>query len=129
MAVHTLLDEYENGWKAVRGEASFYAELPSGEKIEFGSSAVRPNGRRVRLFVALCSLLGELPLLDSSDVVPVRVAAAGKPEIAAYLTAVHEDLHQVAIANVIGVSLDTVSAYNGRVLRKAGERKIAGLGW
>lgn len=131
-----LLDEYESGWAAIRGKKVFYVRTPSGEEIEFGSSARVSNRRRARVFAALCVNLGPLPMHSDPEVVPVKVAAAGKPEIASYLMAVHQEHYTPEdqykpreISDVLNVSYDSVSAYWRRVIRSVEDQKVAGVGW
>jgi hypothetical protein len=133
MPPYRLLDEYENGWQAIRGNEVFYASTPSGEQIEFGSSAVVPNRRRVRLFAALYVKYGELPRLDDPGVIPTDVAVGGKSEITAYLWAIHRDhfiperdRRPTELAARLDVSYDTVTTYCRRVLRSVIDRKVGG---
>jgi hypothetical protein len=134
MPPYNLLDEYENGWQAVRGNDVFYISTPSADRLEFGSSAVVPNRRRVRLFAALCVKHGELPRLDDPGVVPTDVAVGGKSEIAAYLWAIHRDhfipesdRRPTELAAELDVSYDTVTTYCRRVLRSVSDRKVGGM--
>lgn len=139
MVQYRVIDEYKNGWMAVRGEEECFARTPSGKEISFGSSARVFNTRRVRLYVALCVRLGELPLLENRDVVPVSVAVAGKPEIVAYLYANNyrdilderserpdeEWSHPVRVfATQAGISHRTVSKYCSRVVREVQDRRV-----
>lgn len=136
MPPHVIFDEYDNGWMAVRGEEKFYVQTPSDEKLDFGSSGIQSNRRRVRLFAALCTQLGQLPILDDPNVVPVDVAVAGKSEIAAYLWAVHSEYYipenqyyPEGIAERLGVSEKTITTYCRRVIRGAKQKKVGGIGW
>lgn len=136
MIQYKLLDEYDTGWKAIRGTKAYYVENPEGEEIEFGSAAISSNRRRSRLFAALCVKIGRLPVLDNPEIVPVSVAAAGKAEIAAYLWSLHYDhytpdheYNPVLISERLGVSEDTITKYSRRVLRSVKDQKIGGSGW
>ena len=133
MVQYMVLDEYDNGWKAIRGNDEFYASGPSGERIEFGSSSVGPNRQRVRPFTALCVKYGALPKLDNPELVPTDIAIGGKAEVTAYLFAVHRDeftpdgeFKPTELATRLGVSYDTVSAHCRRVVTSVGDRKVGG---
>ena len=93
MVQYKLIDEYDNGWKAIRGESNYYVQTPTENQIIFGSSTRAPKRRRARLYAALCVRLGKLPMLYDPEAVPVEVSTAGKAEIAAYLWAVHYDCY------------------------------------
>jgi hypothetical protein len=134
MVEYGALDEYSNGWKAIRGDEVFYASGPSDERIEFGSSSVGPNRRRVRAFTALCVKYGELPKLDDPELVPTDVAIGGKEEIAAYLLAVHRDaftpedaFKPTELATRLDISYDTIRAYCRRVINSVSDRKVGGI--
>lgn len=110
----------------VQGEEKFYVRTPSGDKITFGGSGSGLNQRRPVLFAALCSQLGRLPVTRHPEVVPVEVAAAGKPEVATYLCSVHRPYYvpdghwkPLLVADALGVAEDTVTTYCRRVTQNA----------
>lgn len=134
MVQFAVLDEYEDGWAAVRGEDEFYTETPSGDEISFGSSSVGNGERRVRIFTALCVRFGEIPLLDDPQIIPTKIAIAGMSEIAGYLFAVHYDTltpsdayYPEELPRMLGVSKKTVSKYCRRILREAEEKRVGGI--
>ena len=136
MPPYRLLDEYDTGWKAIRGTKTYYVQNPAGEEFDFGSAAVVSNRRRSRLFAALGVKIDPLRIHDDPEIVPVSVAAAGKANIAAYLWAIHHDYYTpdheynpVLISERLGVSENTVTKYCRRVLRSVNDQKIDGIGW
>lgn len=135
MPPYKLIDEYESGWKAVRGASEFFVETPTDREIEFGNAGNVFNRRRTRLFAALCVRFGDLPKHDHWEAVPARVASAGKAEIAAYLWAVHYDDYKSdgnyrpdGIGEVLDVNEETVTKYCRRVIRSVEDKKIGGTG-
>jgi hypothetical protein len=135
MVRHAVLDRYESGWKAIRGESIFFAKSPEGEKFDFGSSQIARGRKRVRLFTALCVKFGGVPKLEDPEVVPVEVAAAGKPFIAGYLWAVHfgyytpeKSYRPDEIADRLNVTPKSVTTYCRRVIRSVEDEKVGGIG-
>lgn len=139
MPQSAILDEYENGCAAIRGRSESYVQTPDEKvgKFEFGSSARDFNNQRARVYAALYVQLGPVPLLDDDDAIPVKVATAGKPAIAAYLFANHaRDYYTVGesvrdvyrrIANPLDVGIHTVQKYLRRVLREVQDKRIGGI--
>jgi hypothetical protein len=135
MPPYELIDEYESGWKAVRGPSEFFVETPTDSEIEFGSAGIAFNRRRTRLFAALCVRFGDLPKHDHPEAVPARVATVGKAEIAAYLWAVHyhdyksdDNYRPDRISTVLDVNEETVTKYCRRVIRSVENKKTGGTG-
>lgn len=134
MVQYRIVDEYENGCAAIRGRDSYYARTEDGQEIEMGNSSIVTVERRTRLYAALRVQLGAIALIEDQDLIPVDVAVAGKPVIAAYLYVAHwnnystEPERRHAIAARLGVGYSTITKYLRRVLKQAAEQRVGGVG-
>ncbi|MDS0477920.1 hypothetical protein [Natrinema sp. 1APR25-10V2] len=137
MALYDILDEYENGCVAVRGPTTCFVDIPDGDRVVFEESTRVLYDRRARVYAALYVMLGPIPLLDDRDVIPVKVAAAGKPAMAAYLFANHggdyysesERKYEVyqKVGSALGIGGTTVKKYHRRVLRDVQDKRVGGI--
>ncbi len=131
MTGENVLDEYQNGWKSVRKERVYYCVTPSDEQIEFGRHY---TGRwRSRVFTALCVHFGKLPLLDDPEIIPTKVAIAGKPEILGYLWSVHQEeftlsgeRYPTQLFDRLDITRETAVKYRRRVLNSVKDKKVGG---
>lgn len=136
MVRYAILDEYENGCKAIRGEDECHVLTAEGDRIELGSSSIGSNERRARLYAALRMQHGDIPLLDDPETIPLKIALAGKPAIASYLYAAHRDTFYDStegyrgvsrlIADLLDVRRSTVPKYHRRTLNEVEKQRVGG---
>jgi hypothetical protein len=142
VAQDSILDEYENGCKVIRGEKRFYVELPGERTIIFGSSSKGSNRKPARLYGALYTQIGRFPLLEDRDKVPIDIATSGKPAIVSYLYSSHyQHYHEEyttygrgttvkeRLGEMVDVGPSTVQKYFRRVLNEAKEDRIGGIAY
>lgn len=80
-----------------------------------------PHSRGLNVWLGLLARSGgSIPLAEQEDLVPVKIAALGKPEVAGYLFAVH-NLNRAEIGDILGVAPETVNQYLSDISR--GRRK------
>lgn len=133
-----IFDEYEDGTIAARDDKIYLVRTPDGREIQFGrynESVDLHSRRQARLFAALYVQLDGVPMLENKDAVPISAAAAGKPAIASYIYAVHQDQYdrlewyqigRFELANKIDVQPDTILKYHRRTQKKAKPVRVGG---
>jgi hypothetical protein len=99
---------YTDSWYHADGERLL--EFDSGEKDQFGWSRYRSAIYRARTWTELRKNLGDIPITEDKDVVPLQVALDGTRSIAKYLLAVH-DLETEEIAEIMDIMPDTAQKY------------------
>ena len=112
-------------------DLTYWVRTSSGELIEM------EGNHQARVYAGLRALLGDIPLLEDREVVPVDVAIKGKPMITTYLFAAHTGYYRGLgwgrrgqgrreLAKTIGVRPDTIQKYLRRISKKAEEKRIDG---
>jgi hypothetical protein len=142
VAKDSILDEYKNGCRVIRGEERFYVELPDGKIVDFGSSHGGANRKPARLYAALYTQIGPFSQLEDRDKVPVNIATAGKPAIVSYLYASHHEYYNEEygmytvgptvkdrLGEVADVGPNTIQKYFRRVLNEAKEERVGGTAY
>lgn len=127
-----VYDIYEDGTAAGRHNLEYFVYTSDCELI-FVERDVH-----YRLYAGLRALIGDIPILDDRDIVPVAVAADGKPAIATYLYAVHRRYYSDVVgsdspgrrelAEQLDITTKTVQKYLSRTVRRIEERKVGGQG-
>lgn len=89
-----------------------------------------------KIYAALRALYGDVPLVDDRQVVPIKIAVAGKPAIATYQYMAHYQYYddfgtgynsgKEEIADLVGVSDSTMKKYLRRIARQAMDIRIQG---
>lgn len=101
-----------------------------------GATEIRHN-TVASIYTGLRVLVGEFPLLEDTDVMPVKIATETKPIIAAYLLAAHLQYDTIGgwarrkevkqqLAERMDVTYGTFQEYVARARRKAMEYRIGG---
>lgn len=128
-----VYDIYEDGTAAIYHDLQHYVYTADGELMPVGWNL------HYRLYAGLRALIGDIPLLDDRDIVPVVVAADGKPAMATYLFAVHREYYidegwwgdspgRTELAEQLDVTPKTVQKYISRTARRIDEKRIGGRG-
>lgn len=127
-----VYDVFETGCAAVRNGDEYFVYTADDELLEM------EERNQARIYAGLRTLVGPIPLLDDRDVVPVKVATAGKPFITLYLYMAHRDYYheigwygrnpkgRLELAKAIEVAPQTIQKYLARAVKEIRELKVGG---
>lgn len=95
---------------------TFWVKTPDGTVFEFGSGTMSKNKNKAGAMAILWHRSGGFRITDSHSVIPVKIAAMGKPSIAAYLDTVHS-VDREKIGDMLDTTKGTIEQYISKVRR------------
>lgn len=132
--------QFDHVYHIYNGKNGKFASVSTNDNY----GVVTPDGRLMKMnermpakiYAALQALYGDIPLVEDRQVVPFQIAVNGKPAIAAYQYMAHYQYYNDVgtqfnagkreIAELMGISYETIQKYLRRVARKAEQIKIGG---
>lgn len=118
-----LMTREPPGWPTVGGRSArtppnrtYWVKTDGGKVFEFGDGSAAENSNKARAMAVLWYRSGGFEIGRDESMVPVKVAALGKPAIATYL-GVTQPIDRDEIAELLNISKGTVEQYVSKVRR------------
>jgi len=133
-------EQFDHVYHVYNGNYGEFASVSTGDKygvVTAGGELIEMEERMpAKIYAAIQALYGDIPLVEDRQVVPFKIAVNGKPAIAAYQYMAHYQYYdnvgtrynagKQKIAELMGVSYETIQKYLRRIARKAKQIKIGG---